>query len=356
MAGLATVAGLILTSIVLYLFTVRSSRVGMPVSEARLDLATTAAAGLTNAEPGVLGGDALSGSASRERKTVPSLDRLATTGQLSRPERTGPVRIEFWGQVVDQDGHPVEGAEAECSWTDDSEQGHSQKVVTTDSRGVFHLRGDAGYHLHVRVAKLGFLSSTNNRTGFFYTGEKPSFRPNPEQPERFLLFRKQGAEPLIRVGGAGLGGMKEFRLAKDGSPATVSLLDGQASPPRDGHLRVRCWTSSRDSQFGKYDWRCQIEIVGGELQEIKNEFGFRAPEHGYAAAWEFETGRTRADWAARLDRRFYYRLQDGRFGRFEIHINTIAEHFFAIESFLNPTGSRNLEYDPAVQPKPKVYE
>ena len=59
----------------------------------------------------------------------------------------------------------------------------------------------------------------------------------------------------------------------------------------------------------------------------------------------------RASWSAANLRTFAIaELGDG--------ISMIAggQHFCIVDSFLNPTGSRNLEYDEAVQPKPTVHE
>lgn len=92
------------------------------------------------------------------------------------------------------------------------------------------------------------------------------------------------------------------------------------------------------------------------MVETDQEFNFVAPEEGFEPFIQIDMpaslGRS---WEPDLRRTYFVRLADGRFGRIEIGL-LARNGVFDVNAFVNPSGSRKLEYDEAIQPKPIVQE
>ncbi len=252
--------------------------------------------------------------------------------------------IEFYGKVVDENGNPVEGAQIEFSCTDLSPAGNSYYRTTSDADGLFSLNNVQGKLLVVRsIVKDGYYVSKQNRNNFFYAGENENFIPEFGNPVVFHLRKKGQAEPLITF-------KKSFRIPRDGTPVEINFLSGKTTALGSGHLRVECWTQDKGRKSGQmYDWKCLITVPSGGLQIATNEFNFLAPEDGYQAGFEIDMPETASNWSSDVEYKFFLKLADGKYGRMTFAMIAGGDHFCMIESSLNPSGSRNLEFDPAVQ-------
>jgi hypothetical protein len=134
-------------------------------------------------------------------------------------------------------------------------------------------------------------------------------------------------------------------VPKDGSPVQVDLATGQTT--QQGDLTVQCWTNdqARDAD-GHYDWKCLLTVPGGGLIERTDPMAFEAPPEGYNPSLELSL--SAGKWSSRAEREYFARLSGNRYARISFRIRTGGEHFFVIESYLNPEpGNRNLEFDPA---------
>ena len=119
---------------------------------------------------------------------------------------------------------------------------------------------------------------------------------------------------------------------------------GANSNGENGHLVVQCWTNDQGKRSGeKYDWRCILAIPGGGIVATDEEFPFSAPEIGYKPMLEISMPADRTNWNSQVDLKFYYRLADRRYGRMTFSMIAGGQHFCMVDSFLNPSGSRNLE-------------
>jgi hypothetical protein len=140
---------------------------------------------------------------------------------------------------------------------------------------------------------------------------------------------------------------RNYRIPRDGTPFAIDLASGHATKEANGNLVVQCWTQDQGKPRGqKYDWRCRITIPGGGIITTDEEFAFLAPEMGYKPSLEIIMPADRPDWKSDTGLKFYYQLSDGRYGRMTFSMIAGGDHFCLIESFLNPSGSRNLEFDP----------
>jgi hypothetical protein len=76
---------------------------------------------------------------------------------------------------------------------------------------------------------------------------------------------------------------------------------------------------------------------------------FEAPQDGYQPAYTYQFAEGSSDWENNLKRKYFVTAEGGQiYGRLEVEFfpkyqNTAA---IAVRFFVNPTGSRNLEYTP----------
>jgi hypothetical protein len=260
--------------------------------------------------------------------------------------------IEFYGKVVDDNTNPVAGAGVHFIWTDLSNEGTSTKDVMSDEQGRFVLSNSKGKNLIVQVSKKGYYSYEPFGAAFNYAGENQNFSPDSANPVIFRLKKKGVAEPLIHIQSA-LGGAKGFRLPKDGTPVEISLTSGKVVQS-GGDLRVQCWTHNQGKTPGEhYDWKCHISIPDGGLVLSSNEVDFLAPSEGYKTGDVIEMRSEGGnDWSSHAKRLYFLKLANGHYARINFEVVAGGDHFFQLESFLNPSGSRTLEFDPQIAINP----
>jgi hypothetical protein len=76
--------------------------------------------------------------------------------------------------------------------------------------------------------------------------------------------------------------------------------------------------------------------------ERRGDFAFEAPHEGYMRSVELGEAANQPRWLGDAERQFFVRLADNRYARVTFRMMTRGEHFFVIESALNPgPGNRN---------------
>jgi len=247
--------------------------------------------------------------------------------------------IQFYGKVVDQNGSPLSDATVELSCNDFSFSGTSNYRRTSDSNGMFSISRIRGKLLVVNVAKNGFYTSRADNNAFYYAGQNVNFTPNRAKPEVFHLRHIGVGDPLIHIG-------RPFTIDTDGLPLELSLISGAAVAPGQGDLRVECWTKHSTGTW-KFEWSCRITVVHGGLQRYTDEFPFQAPVEGYAPFDEINMPVSLGEgWSSGAKRNYFLHLANGNYGRMNFEIIPSGDHFFSLDSYVNPSGSRNLEVDP----------
>jgi hypothetical protein len=248
--------------------------------------------------------------------------------------------INFYGKVVDENDNLVQGVDIDFSWNNLS--GSPSRKTNSDAHGLFSLEGEQGKFLSVRVNKDGYYAYKPFGEGFFYAGENQNFIPDPNSPVVFHVRKKGEAEPLVRF-------RKTFHVPKDGTPVVIDLATG-TQEVKQTSLKVECWTNDEGKRSGeKYDWKCRISVPGGGLQFYNEEFPFLAPDMGYIPTDEIDmTVKPNLSWGAEVERHYFIHTADGKFGRLIFRMIAGGDHFCLIESYWNPSGSRNLEFDPSM--------
>ncbi len=253
--------------------------------------------------------------------------------------------ISFYGKVVDQNDQPLEGVKVIFQWTDMSAKGTSEKTVYSDMAGRFDLTGVSGKNLGViQVYKDGYYRMNKGvQVGFEYAAFfEPTFhQPDSNNPVLFRL-RKAGEIPSELIVRESLIG-----LPANGAPQTIDLRTGSKVAAGDVRISV---TRGEPNEAKRYDWSIQIEGANGSgLIESEDEFMFEAPEEGYLPEYSYRFDAGSPDWQGEVRKNYYVRSGNGTdYARLEIKFMPRYQQNAAarIRFFVNPTGSRNLEYQP----------
>jgi len=266
---------------------------------------------------------------------------------LEQIESAFKAPIAFYGRVIDNHGDPVSHATIGYTATDKFLASGSNYQGQADDSGFFEISGIQGASLSVGVRKGGYYfvdetdrSSPSSSATFAYGMGADSYRrpaPTKENPAIFVLHKMGETEELLHV-------RASARIQKDGTPVTIELTTGRASP--NGHLRIEAWTET-PQQGRKFSWRCRISVSGGGLVERQGNFDFVAPENGYEQSKEIGMSHDVEGWDSQQEHEYFVRLQDGRYSRINFRMIAGGNHYFVMESYLNPEpGNRNLEFDP----------
>jgi hypothetical protein len=274
---------------------------------------------------------------------------LAFAAALMKP-------FTFVGKVVDQNGDPVPNANVQWGANNnpDPYKSGTRGQTQSDSSGFFSINSN-GIGLYVEVAKAGYDrvpselgGGKRGSYGGFVTGGHLGNTDSPmgtkDNPSIFVLRKMGETVPLIHVA------ERSVMLPKNGAPVEVSLESGQSTA--QGGLKVQCWTNDNTKDIeGRYDWKCVLTVTGGGLIERPDSTVFEAPATGYQESVELAPSAEK--WASKIELQHFIRLPDDRYARINFRLRTGGEHFFVIESFVNPTpGNRNLEFDPEKAIKP----
>jgi len=268
--------------------------------------------------------------------------------------------FDFYGKVVDEEGNPIADARVGFSLL----QGHfasgKKGSTASDQEGLFSIKGEAGA-LTVGVSKSGYyavpqysaaaFSTTMQATPELLKRTKPPYQggydkplPIKNDPAIFVLRKKGEAEDLIRLGS------RQIDVPKTGEIVSIDLSTGKLARG-GGDLQVMSWVDDQ-GRTENYNWRYLFKVPGGGLAERSGEFEFKAPANQYSESIEIKMDSKSDDWKSRYENEFFAKLGDGTYARFNVRLYPGRRNFIVIESYLNPSGSRNLEYDPSLAIKP----
>lgn len=253
--------------------------------------------------------------------------------------------ISFFGRVIDENGNPVSSAKIQFTWTDISPKGTSSAQSLSDEQGLFALTGKTGKFLEVRVSKEGYYTYSENRFAFEYAAffDNNYHQADAKAPIVFRL-RKKGEVPEELTARRTLMGIKPT-----GEPHYIDLQTTRKTAAGQGDLAISI-TRTAPADVKQYDWSASIQGVNGaELLESTDEFMFEAPEAGYQPAYSYKFAESDPAWKNQMSRKYFVRARDGKlYGRLEISFIPKYRDTGAadIKFFVNPTGSKNLEFEP----------
>ena len=257
--------------------------------------------------------------------------------------------IEFYGKVVDQDGNPIQGATIECNWAAMHDQ-PNKRTLSSGPDGQFTLTGVQGKVLSVNVFKSGYHFGKESQGAFEYAAFfEPHFHvPDPNNPIIFRLRKEGVTEPMIHRLVAG-------DLSTDGVPRWLDMDTGKLES--SGQLGFAI-ARSNESEPTKFDYTVTVHAAtGGGVILSEDEFMFQAPSEGYQPSVKIEQkqGDPNYSWGQKL--RLYVKTRTGQYAAVKVEIAQFNRPAAGIQLlyYFNPSGSRNLEYDPDKRINKKAY-
>ena len=261
--------------------------------------------------------------------------------------------FEYYGRVIDQHGNPVVGAKVKAEWAyfpfipnGDFGPNYKNLHLTTDADGRFSIQKDDGMSIAIdAIEKEGYQIKSKKFYMFSDGGYKmlQSFN-DPENPVIFHAWKKAEAEPLIY-------NEKFLWLESDGRNYSIDLTKGKGSTIEGGSIGDIKVTFKRplDAKRNEhFDWSVTIEAIGGGLIETTDIFMNTAPEEGYKRLWSIHYNKNSSDYHPRENKKFYLKSKGGKhYSRLEVELIPYYRTHSAmgIKYWLNPNGSRNLQYD-----------
>ncbi len=278
----------------------------------------------------------------------------SNVGQLAQMVRVFSYPIELYGKVVDTDGIPVVAAQVKQSFT--GEGCDCPEYALTDENGEFYLSGK-GSSVYIRVTKDGYYEAEESKGSVGYT--VPSERPpanDPSNPAIFVLRKHGEAEPLVKFGEKW---GRAWSIPRNGDAVGFDLIEGRQTAYTDAHIFVRAWSPGEkrgpDNERIPYAWKFEVTAPKGGFIERVGEFDFIAPESGYVESFSFEMPADAERWNdLGHEQEVFAKLKNGNYARVLFRYqpsNSQRGDSFTIESYTNPSGSRNLEYDPELEIK-----
>jgi len=244
--------------------------------------------------------------------------------------------LEFYGKVIDQDGQPVVGARIQgnvmttIGFRGTNEMPH---VTSTDSQGNFEFRGLHGQSLGVTPQKDGYEYTQKGNGNW-----TPTYKASIDNRVIIYMWKIKGAEPMIHT-------FIRAGLACDGSQSTFNLFTKRIDATG---LTMKLTRNPVNIDRRKnFDWTLTISVSGGGLIPIKDIYPDEAPEDGYKDIIIDMPAESKY-WTPEVNESYY--LFDGHhYGRVVVSITVDYQPpptFRQFDAYINPSGSRNLEFDP----------
>lgn len=273
--------------------------------------------------------------------TVRSLRRQAAVSQIIKSFNTP---VEFYGKIVDQHGSPVPGAEVRYTFTDKFMASGSGGRTVSDRDGTFTISGK-GAAISVTVSKETSHYMVPGRSHrLFANGLGPDSTheaPAPfGSPTIFELHRKGGeVESLVHVP------IRTINVPSSGDLTSIKLFTLETRP-----VDLEVFFVREEVETFPYRWKFVLKVPNGALMEREDPMAFQAPESGYKSS--VSVGQEPADdgkyehWGSYANKSYFLRFNEGFNARIDMYFSA-NDSSVRIEAYLNPTGSRNLEIDPA---------
>lgn len=294
--------------------------------------------------------------------TAPAAVAQPTSGEAYEVKRIAETRergqssnqpIRFYGKVIDQHGEPISDVKVTLGLRTFKEpapgvmgDGFDYPIAITGADGRFELSDAKGSVLTIKsLEKLGYeasIKTVNKSYRYWAHPSEGAYRPNADAPEIFRMWKKQGAETLAVHS-------KMTRIPYNGTPVTFDLLTGR-QVQSGGDLKITLTRSPEQIKWGQrnYDWTLTVEAVDGGVIESHEEQMFLAPAEGYQPKIVLSTPSNASDWTDEKVLTCYVKSRGGKqYARVELSVMVGSDKpttGFSFRSFVNPSGSRNLEY------------
>lgn len=271
---------------------------------------------------------------------IPKAKTMYEVGKISN------MAIKFYGRVIDQHGNPVAGAKVGVSllrWRI-LDAGGEYHEFRTDSEGYFAIKGISGQVLTIRkIEKDGYEIIGENQNSQTFRVE--GIRKNKSSPYIFQAWKKTEAEPLIYSNGF-------FGFYLHGHPYTIDLFkEKKIEGITLGDLTITFNRASEGTRSKPSDWSVVVKPLGGGVFETSDVFMNEAPNEGYIPSWDISFKKGAPGFRTEVEKHFYVKSRNGKaYSKVEMRFLPYYKDdvdVIEIKAWLNPNGSRNLQYDPS---------
>jgi hypothetical protein len=256
--------------------------------------------------------------------------------------------IVFYGKVEDQFNNVIAGAIVNFGVRIHNSYESTVKSgeVISDTDGLFTISGYKGQELGIGVQKTGYVFVSMSGSGIYSKlwPENQRAHPDPNNPTVIKMYKLQGAQQLVNFS-------IKTHIPIDGTPIRFDLKNSQ-QVQTGGDLIVSIKSSPEPNFQTGYDWQASIQVVNGGIIQDSDSLGFekmfQAPDSGYLSEFDLSFQKGTQQWTSRFIGEFYFTTQNNQnYGK--ISISVITDRVkdgaipFALNGYLNPSGSRNLE-------------
>ena len=240
-------------------------------------------------------------------------------------------------------------------------------VATTDAEGNFEFKDLKGQDLGMVIVKPGYeyrRRSSSFSYSYFEADHKRHI-PNSKDPVVFVLWKNESDGSLVYY-------EKNHRFPASGTPLRINLENGNVAETI-GDMIITITRTPLRQLFGElgFAWSATVDVPGGGLVPAgERDYYNLAPEVGYEPRFvhvqeaqsvsERGLGTIKWTWSRSFEDTFFISCRNGKmFGRIELRLMPNVDHkegdnvcSVNLKVWLNPTGSRNLEFNPAKAIKP----
>jgi hypothetical protein len=266
--------------------------------------------------------------------------------QVWATENTTPQ--DLYGRVIDHYGQPVPEAEVDgnLAWIQGVDVGEKTKTyrTTTDSKGDFQFTGVFGWQLGVVPHKLGY--ELELRSNYRAMKKPPEGKTSATSRAIFTMWKLKGPEAMVHT-------KIHAYIPCDGTSVVFDLLTGKKANA-EGDVMVKLLRNPVNIVRGKpFDWSVALEIANGGMTEIADMYPYEAPATGYESSVTINMPVEMKNWDATHTRSYYVKARNGQvYGRITVNIQADFQPpptLFDVDIYVNPSSSRNLEFDPSKQ-------
>jgi len=255
--------------------------------------------------------------------------------------------FQFYGKVVDQHGEAVPNVKVVYSMGGFGSFGQPfsrVNSVQSDSNGVFTLSGDSSSFSFRSLSKIGyeFTHVESYYTFPQHKGMKLKYKGTPDKPVLIQTWKKGEVAELIFE-------KDYYNFTSDGAPYTVDLHKRtKTKGVHQGDLIVTYDAETDTRRHSPLDWKFVVKSIDGGLIQTDDPYMNEAPEAGYQPTWMIESKKDDENYI--YDSHvinFYLKSRGGKsYARIKLEFlpyypNGVGK--IHIRSWLNPTGSRNLQ-------------
>ena len=274
------------------------------------------------------------------RATPPGDSRTARIEEYIKSQNA--KTLDFYGKVIDQHGDPVAGAKVTARVglvVSIVESGGRQYFTETDVTGCFSFVGIHGSGVGFDLAKDGY-EFDQRQPG---SNRPDGFVPDPNNPMVLRMWKLKGAEPMIKA-------RIHAYIPCDGTPVLFDLVTGKRVAS-GGDLTVRFVRDPVEIVRGRlFGWHLSLEISNGGLKEITDIYPNEAPSGGYQQVVAADMPAGTKQWSSKFRKGYFFSAREGHdYGRIRIDLTGDFQPpptSFDADIYINPSGSRNLEFDP----------